>query len=113
MPTNHYAALDVAPTADQATIESAWRRAAVHWHADRWSKAAAADQQLAAERYRAARAAHDVLSDPKQRAAFDAELTRAPAGMLQRILNGEPTERERRGMLWLRATVRLARGGRG
>ena len=61
---NHYVTLGVGPAADEVEIKSAYRKAARQVHPDR---------QGDSERFRAIRAAYEVLGDADQRAAYDQE----------------------------------------
>ncbi|WAS98464.1 J domain-containing protein [Nannocystis punicea] len=63
---DHYRVLGVAPSASEAEIRQAFRRAVHRHHADRHPEDAAAS-----ERMRAIVTARDVLCDPQQRARFD------------------------------------------
>jgi curved DNA-binding protein CbpA len=63
---DHYRVLGVAPSASEAEIRRAFRRAVHRHHADRHPEDAAAS-----ERMRAVVTARDVLCDPQQRARFD------------------------------------------
>lgn len=60
-----YEVLDLPRDADAAAIEAAWKAAAKKYHPDVNKMAGAR------ELFEQARAAHDVLSDPKKRAEFD------------------------------------------
>lgn len=62
---DHYAALDLRPSATLADIKKAFRQQAAIHHPDRNS---AAD---AAARFRLVQTAYEVLSDPDKRKAYD------------------------------------------
>lgn len=64
---HHYALLGLNPDAQPDAIKRAWKRAAQRWHPDVSPSAPQA-------RFDALREARDVLSDPAQRAAYDAAL---------------------------------------
>lgn len=64
-PSDHYAALGVAPNATLADIKKAFRQKAAFYHPDR---NAATD---AAARFREVQSAYDVLSDPERRQQYD------------------------------------------
>ena len=61
-----YATLGVTPTATSKEIKSAFRRIAQECHPDR-----AGEDQSASDRFKAARAAYELLIDPKARARHD------------------------------------------
>jgi len=123
---DHYQTLNVPRDASSAAIDAAWRQAAARWHHDRWVKAPADEQQLAARKYSAAHEAHEVLSDPVRRAVYDraprARRTPTPAApaaevaevkpassvdRFREVTGSEPTERQRRGLGLLDATFRF------
>lgn len=60
-----YAALGVAPGADEEALRAAYREAVQRWHPDRDAS------PQAAERFLAAQQAWEVLGDPERRAAHD------------------------------------------
>ncbi len=118
---DHYQTLNVARDADSATIHAAWRQAAARWHHDRWVRAPSDEQLLAAKKYSDAHEAHEVLSNPASRAAYDraprptrrpavgvAEVKPASSGdRFREVTGSEPTERQRKGLSLLDATFRL------
>ncbi|CAH6420969.1 DnaJ molecular chaperone [uncultured virus] len=61
-----YAILEIDPTADALTIRSAYKRLALRYHPDKNPSPGAI------ESFRSIKAAYDVLSDPQQRAQYDA-----------------------------------------
>jgi hypothetical protein len=71
--TDYYGILQVAPTADRETIETAYGRLAGKYHPEVYSGTDAAD------RMRELKEAFDVLSDPDRRAQYGASLRQFPA----------------------------------
>ena len=71
---SHYSTLQVAPDASAAQIRAAYRALAQRYHPDKHP----ADAQRAAGHMQRLNAAYEVLSDPVQRAAYDAQQTPAP-----------------------------------
>ncbi len=65
---DHYALLDVAPDADGSTIHAAFRRMVLIHHPDLHPGDAAVHSH-----FLSIVQAHDVLSDPARRAAYDAK----------------------------------------
>ena len=61
-----YDVLGVSRTADEKELKSAYRKLAMNNHPDRNP-----DDEAAAERFREATEAYDVLKDPQKRAAYD------------------------------------------
>lgn len=66
---DYYAALGIAPGAADGEVRAAFRRLARQYHPD------VNPDPGAAERFRAVVAAYEVLSDPRTRAAYDAQRT--------------------------------------
>jgi len=64
---DYYEVLGVAKNASEADIKKAYRRMAMKYHPDR----AAKDDKSAEANFKEANEAHDVLSDPQKRAAYD------------------------------------------
>ena len=81
-PSTHYSLFGVAEDAPIEVINSAYRRAAVHWHPD---KAAAEDKELHTERLQVLASAIGELRDEEWRAVYDCRLA----------LGREGKERER------------------
>jgi curved DNA-binding protein CbpA len=67
--TTHYRVLEIEPTAQHIDIKKAYRRLALQHHPDRNNGSAAST-----ERFKAIGEAYEVLSDPAQRARYDASL---------------------------------------
>lgn len=68
--SDHYAALGVRTNASLAEIKSAYRQMAARYHPDR------NPAPEAVARFRAVQQAYEVLCDPEQRRAFDANRQR-------------------------------------
>lgn len=71
---DYYEVLQISPNADQETIHRVYRIQAQRFHPDN-------QQQGNAEAFRKIAEAYQVLSDPKRRAAYDAEHRRRPVRM--------------------------------
>ncbi|RHY04910.1 hypothetical protein DYB36_007015 [Aphanomyces astaci] len=69
---NHYERLHIAPDASAKDVRSAYKTHALKWHPDRWPTAAGRDK--ATVRFKLLAEAHEVLSDPEARAAYDKRL---------------------------------------
>jgi DnaJ family protein A protein 5 len=61
-----YEVLDVSRDADDATLKTAYRRAALRWHPDKYG-----DDPAAADRFKEIQNAWEVLSDAHERAWYD------------------------------------------
>ncbi len=67
-----YEQLGVDRSASQVEISKAWRSFSGAWHPDRFATRPTAEREAIEEKFRQARAAFDLLSDPSKRAAYDA-----------------------------------------
>ena len=91
---DHYAALGLGRSADTDAVRAAYRDAVRRWHPDRDPSPEATANFLAAQR------AYEVLSDPKQRLAYDSETAN---GIVDLLLIPLPFLRKQ--------AVRFLRGG--
>lgn len=64
-----YKILDVPRTADEKTIRKAYRKQALQWHPDK----AGSDEErdMFEKKFQELAEAHEILSDPEQRARYD------------------------------------------
>lgn len=69
---NYYDILGVPKNASEAEIKKAYRKAAIKWHPDRWSKKSPEEQKHAEDMFKKISSAADVLTDPNKRAKYDA-----------------------------------------
>lgn len=67
---NHFRVLGVKSNASEDDIKKAYKRLANKFHPDKLHGLTDEEQQAAATQLQRVKAAYDVLSDPKQRAAF-------------------------------------------
>lgn len=65
MPSDFYELLEVPPDADETAIDAAFREKAREYHPDR------NDHEQATEQFQVLKKAHEVLSDPDSRSAYD------------------------------------------
>ncbi len=81
---DYYDILQVAPRADREVIEAAYRRLAAKYHPD------VDPSPGATERMKLLNAAHEVLSDPEKRRAYDLRRQSLAAGQPGRQTQGKP-----------------------
>ncbi|RKO96280.1 putative heat shock protein DnaJ, partial [Caulochytrium protostelioides] len=67
MGKDYYKILGVAKDADENTLKSAYKKAALKWHPDRNSD----NQETASHKFKEAAEAYEVLSDKNKRAVYD------------------------------------------
>lgn len=68
---DHYTTLGVARSASAEDIKKAYRKLAMRLHPDRHPELPEADLKKLEERFKAAKAAYELLSDPEKRKAYD------------------------------------------
>ncbi len=68
---DYYEVLGVDKKASADDIKSAYRKAALKWHPDRWVDGTEAEKKTAEEKFKEASEAYSVLSDPQKRAQYD------------------------------------------
>ena len=83
---DHYAALGIAPSADEEVIAAAYRALAKKFHPDSGSSRGTAS----AERFRAVQEAYEVLRDPGLRARYDAAFTAPNRGARSKTVRRAP-----------------------
>ncbi|RHY30775.1 hypothetical protein DYB32_004018 [Aphanomyces invadans] len=69
---NHYERLHIAPDATVKEVRAAYKSHALKWHPDRWTTPA--DRDKATIHFKLLAEAHEVLTDPDARAAYDKQL---------------------------------------
>ncbi|KAK3934490.1 DnaJ domain-containing protein [Diplogelasinospora grovesii] len=92
---NYYDILGVSPSASESEIKSAYRKLALKYHPDRVQGGTAVVAE-ATEKMAKINKASEVLSDPKSREEFDAELKvfhYAPNGYADHDSDGEPAQK--------------------
>jgi len=71
MSKSFYEILGVDKNATQDQIKKAYRKAAIKWHPDKFSKKSEAERKEAEEMFKKIAEANDVLSDPDKRSRYD------------------------------------------
>jgi len=66
---DHYAALEVEPSAEEAVVKKAYRKLVLKWHPDKHPE----DRDKAEEMIRAINNAYETLSNPTKRSTYDAQ----------------------------------------
>ena len=68
---DYYEVLGVDKNASADDIKSAYRKAALKWHPDRWVDGTEQEKKTAEEKFKEASEAYTVLSDPQKRSQYD------------------------------------------
>ena len=68
---DYYEVLGLQKGASADEIKSAYRKAALKWHPDRWVEGTDAEKKTAEEKFKEASEAYSVLSDPDKKAKYD------------------------------------------
>lgn len=68
---DYYEVLGLQKGASENEIKSAYRKAAIKWHPDKWVNGTEAEKKTAEEKFKEAAEAYEVLNDPNKRARYD------------------------------------------
>ena len=68
---DYYEVLGLSKGASADEIKSAYRKAALKWHPDRWVDGTAEEKKTAEEKFKEASEAYSILSDPDKKARYD------------------------------------------
>ena len=68
---DYYEVLGLQKGASADDIKSAYRKAALKWHPDRWVDGSAEEKKTAEEKFKEASEAYSILSDPDKKARYD------------------------------------------
>ena len=68
---DYYEVLGLQKGASADDIKSAYRKAALKWHPDRWVNGTDQEKKTAEENFKEASEAYTVLSDPDKKARYD------------------------------------------
>ncbi|CAN0914108.1 Chaperone protein DnaJ [Linum grandiflorum] len=72
--SSYYSVLGIRKDASSSDIRSAYRRLAMRWHPDKWTRNPGAVAADAKRRFQQIQEAYSVLSDPGKRSMYDAGL---------------------------------------
>ena len=68
---DYYEVLGITKQASADEIKSAYRKAAIKWHPDKWVDGTEQEKKTAEDKFKEASEAYSVLSDPDKRAKYD------------------------------------------
>ena len=68
---DYYEVLGVAKGASENEIKTAYKKACLKWHPDKWVNGTEAEKKTAEEKFKEAAEAYDVLNDPNKKARYD------------------------------------------
>ena len=68
---DYYSILGIQKNASEDEVKSAYRKAAVKWHPDKWVNGTDEEKKTAEEKFKEIGEAYEVLSDPQKRAHYD------------------------------------------
>ena len=68
---DYYDVLGIDKSASADDIKSAYRKAALKWHPDRWVSGTDEEKKTAEDKFKEASEAYTVLSDPDKKARYD------------------------------------------
>lgn len=68
---DYYEVLGLTKGASESDIKSAYRKAAIKWHPDKWVNGTESEKKNAEEKFKEASEAYSVLSDPDKKARYD------------------------------------------
>jgi molecular chaperone DnaJ len=68
---DYYEVLGIAKGASENEIKTAYKKACLKWHPDKWVNGTEAEKKTAEEKFKEAAEAYDVLNDPNKKARYD------------------------------------------
>jgi DnaJ-class molecular chaperone len=69
--TKLYDILNVSPTANEIDIKKAFKKLALEWHPDKWTKASDEEKQIAKEKFQEIQEAYGILADEEKKQMYD------------------------------------------